>query len=318
MATPDMTHASGAQDQTEARKSGVRGWFQPPAADAGGSETDSGAVPDRIGEPGEAAGQKSGAEVGDAEDETGDARDETSDADGAVRDARDQTADDQDEAPSSGDDLAERDGPPAGDIGGQGTAEAPDTQVGVPEETVVFPRLRAGETMAAAGEPVAPAQASGAISAERSGDDEPPTAIRGPLAGTGAPKVPPDNRPPDITRPQLILDDTVVDMAGLRGGWSSRQTADGSGAGAADPAGADGTSPADGAAAPADAGDPPSGKAAKRNRSVFGPEPASRPDMLTNADTVVMASLKGQKGSLDGSSARAEEAANARNAAAVK
>ena len=40
--------------------------------------------------------------------------------------------------------------------------------------------------------------------------------------------------------------------------------------------------------------------------------------MLTNADTVVMASLKGQKGSLDGSSARAEEAANARNAAAVK
>src|SRR2546423_624931 len=58
MATPDMTHASGAQDQTEARKSGVRGWFQPPiqppAADAGGSETDSGAVPDRTGEPGEA------------------------------------------------------------------------------------------------------------------------------------------------------------------------------------------------------------------------------------------------------------------------
>src|SRR5438067_2823042 len=192
-------------------------------------------------------------------------------------------------------------------------AEAPDTQVGVPEETVVFPRLRAGETMAGAGEPVAPAQASGAISAERFGDDEPQTAIQTPLAGTGAPKVPPDNRPPDITRPQLILDDTVVDVAGLRGGWSSRQTADGSGA--ADPARADGTSPADGDAAPADAGDPPSGKAAKRSRSVFGPEPASRPDMLTNADTVVMASLKGQKGSLDGSSARAEEAANARNAA---
>ena len=41
--------------------------------------------------------------------------------------------------------------------------------------------------------------------------------------------------------------------------------------------------------------------------------------MLTNADTVVMASLKGPKGSLAGSSAKADEAAaNARNAAAVK
>ena len=41
--------------------------------------------------------------------------------------------------------------------------------------------------------------------------------------------------------------------------------------------------------------------------------------MLTNADTVVMPSLKGQKGSLAGPSAKADEAAaNARNAAAVK
>src|SRR2546430_132694 len=153
MATPDMTHASGAQDQTEARKPGVRGWFQPPAADARGSETDSGAVPDRIGEPGEAAGQKSGAEVGDAEDEAGDARD---------------------------------------------------------------------------------------------------------------PRPPRKTPPPDLPRPRLIRDDPGFDRAGWRGGGGWRQPAAGSGAAA--PARADGTSPADGDAAPADAGDPPSGKAAKRSR----------------------------------------------------
>jgi hypothetical protein len=306
MATPDMTHASGAQDQTEARESGVRGWFQPliqpREADAEGSGTDFHAVPGRTGERGEAAGQQSGTEVGE---------DEADDTSGEI-------ADDQAEAASPGDDaddLAERDGPPAGDIGGQGTAEASDTQVGHPEETAVFPRLRVSETLAAASEPVAPDHASGAVSAERSGDDELPTAIQAPLAESGAPKVPPGDRPADITRPQLILDDTVVDMAGLRGTWSSRQTADGSGA--ADPPPADDTPPADGDAA--DTGGPRAGKAAKRSRSVFGPEPASRPDMLTNADTVVMASLKGPKGSLAESSAKADEAAaKERNAAAVK
>ncbi len=39
-----MTDASEAQDQTEAREPGFRGWFQPvsrpPAADAGGSRDD--------------------------------------------------------------------------------------------------------------------------------------------------------------------------------------------------------------------------------------------------------------------------------------
>ena len=106
----------------------------------------------------------------------------------------------------------------------------------------------------------------------------------------------------DITRPQLILDDTVIDIAGSRGGQNPRQTA-----------------AADGGTAPADADSPPTGKPGKKSRSVFGPEPASRPDVLTNADTVVMPSLKGQKGSLAGPSAKADEAAaNARNAAAVK
>jgi hypothetical protein len=41
--------------------------------------------------------------------------------------------------------------------------------------------------------------------------------VREPAAGTRAPKSAPRSRPADITRPQLILDDTVVDMAGLRG-----------------------------------------------------------------------------------------------------
>ena len=136
--------------------------------------------------------------------------------------------------------------------------------------------------------------------AERSDDNEPPTAIQAPLARKADPQKP--KRPAEITRPQLILDATVIDIAGSRGGQNPRQT-----------------TAADGGTAPANADSPPTGKPGKKSRSVFGPEPASRPDVLTNADTVVMPSLKGQKGSLAGQSAKADEAAaNARNAAAVK
>src|SRR6266566_1826344 len=230
--------------------------------------------------------------------------------------------------------------PPAADPQAEGgdqedTAGSPHTDVsdpvagaGDPDATAVFLRLQVIEAQAEVGEPPAQDQASVSRSAERPGDDELPTAIQASLAGTDAPEHPARGRPADITRPQLILDDTVVDMAGLRGGWNPGQTratgaASGSGSGAADARPGDGLAPADGSAAPADAevgaGGPPAGKAAKRSRSVFGPEPASRPDMLTNAETVVMASLKGPKGSLAGSSAEADEAAaNARNAAAVK
>jgi|GEM_PF-533781 len=125
--------------------------------------------------------------------------------------------------------------------------------------------------------------------------------IRETLAQASTPELPARDRPADITRPQLILDDTVVDIAGLRGGWNPRQTR------------ATSEAPADGGAAPADTESPPASKAAKRSRSVFGSEPASRPDMLTNADTVVMPSLKGRKGSLAD-----DAAANARNAATVE
>jgi hypothetical protein len=63
----------------------------------------------------------------------------------------------------------------------------------------------------------------------------------------------------------------------------------------------------------------PAGKSGKRNRSVFGPEPASRPDMLTNAETVVMASLKDPQGAMPGESPQDRDAAaGKRNAAAVK
>jgi Dolichyl-phosphate-mannose-protein mannosyltransferase len=62
------------------------------------------------------------------------------------------------------------------------------------------------------------------------------------------------------------------------------------------------------------------GKAARRSRSVFGPEPASRPDMITDAETVVMPSGKnGSKDKAADQSARAgRDAAKARNAAAVR
>jgi len=285
-----MTHASGAQDQAEARGPGARGWFQPPTG------------------PPAADAERTGNDPGDAADD--------------------------------GDTRTEPGGQPADGLGEQETAETsdtpagdPDAEAGDPEETAVFPRLRVSETQTEAGEPAAPDQASGAGPAERSGDDElptaiqaplarpaglraadsePPTAVREPAAGTGAPKVPPRDRPADVTRPQLILDDTVVDMAALRGGRSSRQTAATSASGVPateSEATADGTG----------AGGPPTGKAAKRSRSVFGPEPASRPDMLTNADTVVMASLKDPQGAMPGESPKDRDAAaSTRNAAAVK
>jgi hypothetical protein len=202
----------------------------------------------------------------------------------------------------------------------------------------VFLRLRAIETQPSE-------QVSVIRPAERSGDDELPTAIQAPLirsadpqepdrepatavrepvAGAGTAKFPPRDRPPDITRPQLILDDTMIDIAGSRAGRNPRQAGAAGGSGSSgsrttDPPATDGAAPADGGAAPADADSPPTGKPAKKGRSVFGPEPASRPDMLTNAETVVMPSLKGPKGSLAGQAAKANKAtANARNAAAVK
>jgi hypothetical protein len=127
------------------------------------------------------------------------------------------------------------------------------------------------------------------------------------------PKTPPGERPPDITRPQLILDDTMVDIAAVRGaGKPAESGSGGSRATSSPPAAASD-------AAPADAAPPAAGKPAKKNRSVFGPEPAARPDMLTNAETVVMASLKNPKGAMPGESPRTRDtAANARNAAAVK
>ena len=74
----------------------------------------------------------------------------------------------------------------------------------------------------------------------------------------------------------------------------------------------------DAAAKDAGAGKGQAGKSAKRSRSVFGPEPAARPDMLTNAETVVMASLKDPKGAMPGKSREARDAANTRGDAAVK
>jgi hypothetical protein len=43
--------------------------------------------------------------------------------------------------------------------------------------------------------------------------DETTVFLRVPRADATPPKISPADRPPDITRPQLILDDTMVDMA---------------------------------------------------------------------------------------------------------
>src|SRR6266516_520148 len=126
--------------------------------------------------------------------------------------------------------------PPAADPQAEGgdqedTAGSPHTDVsdpvaeaGDPDATAVFPRLQVIEAQAEVGEPPAQDQASVSRAAERPGDDELPTAIQASLAGTDAPEHPARDRPADITRPQLILDDTVVDMTGLRGGWNPGQT----------------------------------------------------------------------------------------------
>ena len=183
------------------------------------------------------------------------------------------------------------DRPPAADVeGAQNGPGAVPGGTGEPEETAAFLRQGTIETQPSE-------QISVIRPAEQADDNELPTAVQAPLARSADPRE--RDRPADITRPELILNDTVVDIAGSRGGRHPHQAG-----------------VADGGAAPADAGSPPDGKPGKKNRSVFGPEPASRPDVLTNADTVVMPSLKGQKGSLAGQSAKADEAAA--NAAAVK
>src|SRR5438445_5726018 len=73
-----MTHASGAQDPTEARGPGDRGWFQPlnrpPAADAGGAQNGPGAVLGGTGEPGPDDGARR-AQASDPQAGTGDPED---------------------------------------------------------------------------------------------------------------------------------------------------------------------------------------------------------------------------------------------------
>src|SRR6266568_568965 len=280
MTTPDMTHASEAQHQTEAREPEVRGWFQPPsqppAADAGGSRGDA---------------NHAAADVGSAD------------------------ADDSSPAAGAG-------APPA-------PADEPAAETSDSRDTTAYPQAQADELAAEAEEPAAEA-------------GEPPTAVQTPAAGPGIPTFPSADRPADITRPQLILDDTVVDIGGLRGGWNLRQAAatdsslradapdsarsknsarsNSGGPRTTDASAADGSGTPAGTSSPRagqpSGGDKPSGK---KSRSVFGPEPASRPDMLTDAETVVMPSLKSPTDQDADQSAKADDAAaNARNAAAVR
>ena len=199
-------------------------------------------------------------------------------------------------------DASRADGVDQEDTGGtpQPQASAPPAETRDPEGTAEYPRPRAAGPGAL---PTRPA----------------------------SPKLPVADRPADITRPQLILDDTIVDIGGLRGGRNPRRAggtspapgAASSRTGSTPSSGASlpaETPAADGNGAPAGTSSAPADKpSGKKSRSVFGPEPASRPDMLTDAETVVMPSLKSPTGQAAGQSAKADEAAaNARNAAAVK
>jgi len=302
MTTPDMTHASEAQHQTEAREPEVRGWFQPPsqppAADAGGSRGDA---------------NHAAADVGSAD------ADDSSPAD----------ADDSSPAAGAG-------APPA-------PADEPAAETSDSRDTTAYPQAQADELAAEAEEPAAEAGERIAEADEPAAEaGEPPTAVQTPAAGPGIPTFPSADRPADITRPQLILDDTVVDIGGLRGGWNLRQAAatdsslradapdsarsknsarsNSGGPRTTDASAADGSGTPAGTSSPRagqpSGGDKPSGK---KSRSVFGPEPASRPDMLTDAETVVMPSLKSPTDQDADQSAKADDAAaNARNAAAVR
>jgi len=164
-----MTHASGSQDQPEARDPDFRGWFQPPAR------------------------------------------------------------------PPAAEEKGSRDGPAGGSCADTDGAAEP----GDPEETAVFPRLPDSQTQADTSEPpAAPIQAF---------DDEPASAAQAPDAGPAPPELPRRNRPVDITRPQLILDDTMVDITGSRDGRGASQA--GTAGRTPDAGAADGSEP-DGPGAP--------------------------------------------------------------------
>ncbi|HET9973050.1 MAG TPA: hypothetical protein VFQ68_32775, partial [Streptosporangiaceae bacterium] len=303
-----MTRASDTQDQEGARKPGIRGWFQPlgPAADGDdGEETN----PVSLHRP-DANRQGTGTGSGDAPAQVSD---ETTVFPRILA-----TDAGEDELPTAGQapevppaaPRADDSEPPTADASPADASPADagtsDPAAELPDETTVFLRV-------------------------------PPPGTTPP--GTTPPKVALAGRPPDITRPQLILDDTMVDMAAVRadrkpGGAGSA----GSGIAAPPAAGTDatsadrdasgrGASAGEGAAGGKASGSEdaaggnaaPAGKSAKRNRSVFGPEPASRPDMLTNAETVVMASLKDPQGAMPGESPQDRDAAaKTRNAAAVR
>jgi dolichyl-phosphate-mannose-protein mannosyltransferase len=346
-----MTRASDSQDQTEARRPGIRGWFQPtgrPATGAGSGEAPA-QVPDEttvfpripagepeISEPESAGPEGAGGPGATLPDETtvfpripvGDA---AAGADEPAAEPGDDELPTAEQAP-----LFCPPVPPADD------SELPTAVLACPERSAAEPAdeeadkepvdgesaetgstdagpeagdadTGAGEPDAGAGEPDAQTAATSDSAAEL--PDETTVFPRVPPPVATPPKISLADRPPDITRPQLILDDTMVDMAAVRGNQKPGGTgSNGSRTAAAAPAAGN---EADEEAAGGE--DTPAGKSAKRNRSVFGPEPASRPDMLTNAETVVMASLKDEKGPMPGSSPKdGDAAASTRNASAVK
>jgi Dolichyl-phosphate-mannose-protein mannosyltransferase len=322
-----MTRASDTQDQTEARGPGIRGWFQPVGHRAADADADrSGEV--RTADLPEANGNGiwSGLEGPSAlpDETTVLPRIPADDADLEDREAGDSVADraapDEttvfprvaiDADPQPGEPEVEIDGPttpvalPAA-ARSVASAGPRDDELPTTEQTpLIWPAIPAADRQPDANrQPDAEASALEDAAPEASAPDETTVFPQVPFADAPdkeTPETPKADRPPDITRPQLILDDTMVDMAAVRS--------------AADRAPADRTAPAGEDAADGDAA--PSGK--KRNRSVFGPEPAARPDMLTNAETVVMASVKDTKEAMPGASPKDSAAtASTRNVGAVR
>jgi Dolichyl-phosphate-mannose-protein mannosyltransferase len=126
--------------------------------------------------------------------------------------------------------------------------------------------------------------------ADASGSD---AAIATPAAAKESDPKAKSDKPAAEPGPQSTIDSPKLVAASRPGPGDTPASANGS------PAAASGTSaPAKGSSAAANGTRAPAaGKPAAKKRSVFGTEPAARPDMLTDAETVVMPSLNGSPSS---------------------
>lgn len=140
--------------------------------------------------------------------------------------------------------------------------------------------------------------------ADASGSD---AAIATPAATKESDPKAKSDKPAAEPGPQSTIDSPKLVTAPRPGPGDTPASANGS------PAAASGTSaPAKGSSAAA------AGRTAAKKRSVFGTEPAARPDMLTDAETVVMPSMKGSPNSATELGSLGSPSASASNGVATK